>query len=291
MAFQFLPVSSNARGPSIAAPLRSLALAGAVAAALAPAARAQTAPGAAPAGADQAATIADPWEGPNRGLYRFSMGVDRAVIAPVIHGYVRVVPHPLRTAIRNAINNLDEPRIAGNDILQGRLKHAGEAGARFVVNSTLGIAGFLDPMADAGIRRHDSDFGQTLGRYGAGTGPYVFVPFIGPSNIRDGIGRIVDAVGDPVGWATGGLNTTFGQVRDGVYVLQARVDIDGQLTGLERDFTDPYATLRSAYAQNRAFKVQEARGLAGAPAVQDLPDFGAEPAPAPAPKPAAPPHS
>jgi phospholipid-binding lipoprotein MlaA len=248
-------------------------------------AMAQTA--AAPSPGPVAAQASDPWEGTNRGLYKFSMTVDGAVIAPVIHSYRHAAPGPVQTALKHAIDNLDEPRIAANDILQGHLKRAGAASVRFVLNSTYGIAGFFDVAGESGIRRHDSDFGQTLGRYGVGAGPYVFVPLIGPNNVRDGFGRIVDAIGDPVGWATGGLTTTFGQVRDGVYVFQSRVDIDDQLTGLKRDFTDPYATLRSAYSQNRAYVVAQARGESAATSIDKLPDFGAEPAPEP---PVAAPH-
>ncbi len=227
--------------------------------------------------------VSDPWEKTNRGLYRFSMRVDHAAIAPVVHTYRNVFPMRLQTAVKHAIDNLDEPRIAANDVLQGHLKRAGSASLRFILNSTYGIAGFVDVASQSGIPRHESDFGQTLGRYGVGAGPYVFVPLVGPNNLRDGLGRIVDAVGDPVGWVAGGLNTTFGQVHDGVYVFQARVDIDDQLLGLDRDFTDPYATLRSAYGQNRAYKIEEARGLSPAAAVDKLPDFGPEIAPAPAP--------
>jgi phospholipid-binding lipoprotein MlaA len=241
----------------------------------------------APASGPVVAQAHDPWEGTNRGLYTFSMKVDGAAIAPVIHGYRQTVPGPVQTALKHAIDNLDEPRIAANDVLQGHLKLAAAASVRFVINSTYGIAGFFDVAGASGIRRHDADFGQTLGRYGVGAGPYIFVPLIGPNNVRDGIGRIVDAIGDPVGWATGGLNTTFGQVRDGVYVFQARVDVDDQLTGLKRDFTDPYATLRSGYSQNRAYVVAQARGESAAAAVDKLPDFGPEPAPEP---PVAAPH-
>ena len=114
-----------------------------------------------------------------------------------------------------------------------------------------------------------------------GTGPYVFVPFFGPSDVRDGVGRIVDAFGDPVIWIVGGLDTTFGQVHEGVRVLQARVDVDDQLQSLDRDFTDPYATLRSAYSQNRAFKIDEAKGVTPQAQVDDLPDFGSDAPPSP----------
>jgi phospholipid-binding lipoprotein MlaA len=244
---------------------------------------AQTA-SAAPAPAPPAS---DPWEASNRRLYKFSMAVDGAVIAPVIHGYRSAVPVRVQTAIGHAVDNLDEPRIAANDVLQGHFKRAGAASVRFILNSTFGVAGFVDVAAQSGVPRHESDFGQTLGRYGVGAGPYVFVPLVGPNNVRDGIGRIVDAVGDPVAWVAGGINTTFGQVHDGAYVFQARVDIDDQLSGLDRDFTDPYATLRSAYSQNRAYMVERARGLSPAAEVDKLPDFGPEPPPA---NPDAPPH-
>jgi phospholipid-binding lipoprotein MlaA len=217
------------------------------------------------------------------------MKVDKAVIAPMVHGYIRVAPGSVRAAIGRALHNLEEPRIAGNDILQGHFRRAGSAIGRFLLNSVVGIGGFFDPATDAGLARHESDFGQTLGRYGAGTGPYIMLPFVGPSNVRDGIGLTVDFLGDPLAWATGGLTSTFGKARDGVYVAQARVDDDDQMTALRRDFTDPYATLRSAYAQNRAFQIRRARGEPAASAVQELPDFGLPPAAAAPPASVAPP--
>jgi phospholipid-binding lipoprotein MlaA len=234
----------------------------------------------APKGAVAAAQIPDPWEKMNRGLFNFSMAVDRAVIAPGIHFYRRVTPQPVQTGLRNVVNNLDEPKTFANDVLQLRFHKAGEATIRFVANSTVGIGGLIDVAGKTGLPGHDSDFGQTLGRWGAPTGPYLFVPFAASTDIRDGIGRLADAFGDPVAWAFGGLDTTFGQVHDGLKVFQARVNLDDQITGLNRDFTDPYATLRSGFAQNRAFKVEEAKGVTPAAQVNDLPDFGAEtPAP------------
>ena len=115
-----------------------------------------------------------------------------------------------------------------------------------------------------------------------GTGPYIFVPFYGPSDLRDGIGKIAETVGDPVSWSLGDIRTTFGQVRAGVDVAQARVDLDDTLEAVRRDTADPYATMRSGYSQNRAFKIDEARGVSAASQVNALPDFGAEPPPAPA---------
>jgi phospholipid-binding lipoprotein MlaA len=226
-----------------------------------------------------AAQVNDPWVGTNRQSYKFSMVVDGAIFAPPIHAYIRVVPSPIRGALHNAIDNLNEPRTAGNDILQGHLIKAGTATARFVLNSTFGIAGLIDVAGQSGIAWHESDFGETLGRYGVAPGPYIFVPFDGPSSVRDGIGRLIDIFGDPVAIAAGGLNTTFGQVRTGVGIVDARAQIDGQLQALNQDFTDPYATVRSAYAQQRAALINAARGATPANDVQALPDFGAEPPP------------
>jgi phospholipid-binding lipoprotein MlaA len=237
--------------------------------------------------AGQVPRIPDPWERANRGLFHFSMSVDHAVIAPVIHVYRTALPGPVQSGVKNVVYNLDEPRTFANDVLQLRFGAAGRTTIRFVVNSTVGLAGLIDVADKTGVPRHDSDFGQTLGRYGVGTGPYVFVPFAGPSDVRDGVGRIIDAVGDPVAWAFGGLNTPFGAAHDGLKVVQARVDVDDQLQSLDRDFTDPYATLHSAYAQNRAYKIQEAKGVTPQAQVNDLPDFGSD-APSPPQTPAKP---
>jgi phospholipid-binding lipoprotein MlaA len=228
------------------------------------------------------ALIPDPWSGANHELYAINHTVDHAVIAPVIHAYIRVTPKVFRTGLSHAVDNLEEPRIAGNDLLQLHPARAGIAITRFILNSSFGLAGLVDVAATSGLPRHESDFGQTLARYGAPSGPYVFVPIAGPSDIRDGVGRLIDAFGDPLTAAFGGLgDTTFGNVRAGVTVVTARTDADDQLTGLDRDFTDPYAALRSAYSQNRAAMVASAKGETQATAVQDLPDFGAVPPPKP----------
>lgn len=231
-----------------------------------------------------AAQIPDPWEGMNRSFFRFTLAVDKVLIAPPVHAYRRYTPQPVQTAIRNVVYNLYEPRTFANDVLQLRFRKAGETTVRFAANSTVGLGGMIDVAGMTGLPGHDSDFGQTLGRWGAPTGPYIFVPFYGPSDLRDGVGKLADTIGDPVAWTVGGLRTTFGQVRTGVDVAQARVDIDDTLEGLRRDTADPYATLRSGYSQNRAFKIDQAKGVSAAAQVNALPDFDSEtPAPAPAP--------
>ena len=228
------------------------------------------------------APIPDPWARENRNLYRFSNAVDRTAIAPGIHLYIRVVPSKIRTGLSNSASNLREPGTAANDLLQGHFKRAGMATARFAVNSTFGLAGLMDVASKSGIAKHESDFGQTLGRFGAQSGPYIFIPFVGPSSVRDGLGRIVDIFADPLAIATGGLTTVFADVRAGVDVFDARVSVDGQLREANREFTDPYATIRSVYSQQRANQIAVARGEASG-RVGDLPDFGPAPPETPPP--------
>jgi phospholipid-binding lipoprotein MlaA len=231
--------------------------------------------------------IPDPWEGINRGFMKFTLAVDGAIIAPEIHAYRRYAPRVMQTAIRNVVYNLYEPRTFANDVLQARFKKAGEATIRFAANSTVGLGGMIDVAGRTGIPRHNSDFGQTLGRWGVGTGPYLFVPFYGPTDVRDAFGSLADALGDPVAWTIGDIKTTFGQVRAGVDITQARIDIDDTLEAVRRDTADPYATMRSGYSQSRAYLIDEAKGVSAATQVNALPDFGAEPPaptqPAPAP--------
>jgi phospholipid-binding lipoprotein MlaA len=226
--------------------------------------------------------IPDPWEGMNRSFMKFTLAVDKVLIAPPVHVYRRYMPRPVQTAVHNVVYNLYEPRTFANDVLQARFEKAGETTIRFVANSTVGLGGMIDVAGKTGLPGHDSDFGQTLGRWGAPTGPYLWVPFYGPSDLRDGIGKLADSIGDPVSWTIGDVTTTFGQVRMGVDVAQARVDIDDTLEALRHDTADPYVTARSGYSQNRAFKIDEAKGVSTASQVNALPDFGAEsPEPAP----------
>ena len=219
------------------------------------------------------ATVAyDPWQPLNRPLFAFGMGIDRVVFAPIAHGYMRVTPLPVRNRVSSVVFNLNEPSTVIEDILQGHPKRAGKATARFVVNSTVGLLGLFDVASHWGIAPHESDFGQTLGRYGAQPGPYVFVPIVGPLNLRDGIGRIVDVATDPIGFLTGPITSTPGAVRYGVTSLDARALGDPAYQAL-KDATDPYVTTRSAYTQYRAAIVQRASGE-----TQALPDFDAPPA-------------
>jgi len=230
----------------------------------------------------------DPWRRVNRPIFTFSMHVDRGIIAPIAHGYRRVVPAPIRNRVTSALDNLGEPGTALNDLAQGHPSRAGVATARFVINSTIGLLGLFDVASRMNLPYHEADFGQTLGRYGAQPGPYLYVPIVGPSNFRDGLGRIVDLFTDPVSLFTGGITTTLGATRFAATTVDVRVGADSAFRALQ-DATDPYATTRSAYSQRRTAFVQQATGEAGV-----LPDFEPAPvaasatsSPAPAPAPVA----
>jgi phospholipid-binding lipoprotein MlaA len=228
--------------------------------------------------ADQTQSAYDPLEGVNRGSFRFSMGLDKVVLRPIAHGYMAVTPTPVRHRVSAVIYNLGEPSTALTDILQGHPKRFGVTTSRFLINSTIGVLGLWDVAAKMNLPSHDGDFGQTFGRYGVKPGPYLYVPIIGPSNFRDGVGRVLDFVTDPVGIIGGGYKTTFGATRLVTQTVDTRARADNAFRALD-DATDPYVTARSAFGQYREAFVREATGE-----VQALPDFddtSSEPAAAP----------
>lgn len=213
----------------------------------------------------------DPWVKLNRGIFSFDVALERGVLGPVAHGYNHVVPHVVRYHVTSALLNLEEPLTAVNDLLQLRIHSMGKAVFRFVVNSTFGIAGLFDIAKGEGVPIHYSDFGQTLGRYGLKPGPFVMIPILGPSNVRDGFGRIVDGFADPVALVIGGITSTEGISLFLLEGLDWRSRADDTMKAVY-GATDPYAFVRSAYSQSRAALVDEATGKQAA-----LPDFDAAP--------------
>ena len=192
----------------------------------------------------------DPLEGLNRKMLALNYGIDTALIKPLAKVYVAVVPGFARKGIRNVVNNLREPRTALNQCLQGKFDLAVSDAARFVVNSTVGVAGLFDPASAMGLARHDEDFGQTLGRWGVGQGAYVVLPVFGPSSMRDGVGRGMDL-------ATGTrLYIEEDEIRYGLGLLgvvDSRSDWLGELNLPE----DPYVTLRESYLARREREVAD----------------------------------
>lgn len=241
-------------------------------------------PGAAPATAEGPAPR-DPLQRVNRAGFAVNRVLDRLVIGPVARTWRRIAPAPLRRGLGNAVANLREPSTLVNGALQARPRVAAKATGRFVINSTVGLLGLFDVAGRAGLTREPADFGQTLGRYGVGPGPYLYLPVVGPTTLRDGAGSIVGLLGDPVSQATGGPSTDFALGRSLVRGLDARAEGDETLSTLMTRSTDPYATIRSGYLQNRAALVREATGEAEVlpdfePAEpESLPETGPEPAP------------
>jgi phospholipid-binding lipoprotein MlaA len=236
----------------------------------------------APAAA-RAATKDDPFESTNRGGYALHQALDRTVLGKFA-ALFKVIPAPIRSAIRNIILNLREPGIAANDLIQGYPKQAARSAARFVGNSTLGLGGVFDVATKAGLPHHDNGFADTFGRYGAGPGPYLFVPLVGPSTVRDMGGSFADILTDPFTWVT---FTHRWMVADGRTVmagLDQRAEADQQLKVIDSMSTDSYASLRSLYLQNRAAEIASPPGVTPDGALPQLPDFDA-PAPAPTPSP------
>ena len=140
----------------------------------------------------------DPLEKFNRVMFKFNIKADKYVAKPIAKGYRRVIPKPVRKGISNLFSNLREPIVILNDLLQGKLKQAGSDLGRFLMNSTVGLYGLLDVADKAGLKKHDEDFGQTLGKWGVKDGPYLVLPFFGPSGLRDGFGLVADVQVDPV---------------------------------------------------------------------------------------------
>ncbi len=138
----------------------------------------------------------DPWQGMNRAIYTFNAKFDRAVFLPVIRGYEFVTPEIARTGVSNFFSNLGEIRNFINAVLQLKLEKAAHTASRFVWNSTLGIAGLIDVASGMELPQRKEDFGQTLGHYGVGTGPYLVLPILGPSNLRDTAGLVTDTAID-----------------------------------------------------------------------------------------------
>lgn len=195
----------------------------------------------------------DPWERLNRATWAFNSSFDHHVALPVVHTYVRITPQFVRTGVSNFFANLNTSTTIANDVLQGQVVPFFSDTARLVLNSTLGLGGLLDPASSAGLPKNPRDFGQTLGKWGIGPGPFVMLPFVGPSDVRDTIGRVADGYTVPQTYV---LNN-FWPDEAGIWVAQAlntRYELLPQQPLIDKAY-DPYVFIRSAYLQNREYKV------------------------------------
>lgn len=219
----------------------------------------------------------DPFEHLNRRIFAFNQRVDQRVILPVAKAYRRRVPPPARDSIRDFFRNLDEPIIFANDALQAHFKDAGRTAARFVVNSTLGVAGFVDLAGRWGIPYHEDDLGVTLGVYGIGPGPYLVVPVIGPSDPRDLVGNVVDGYADPWDYEASNQGYVWAPFIRGVVTgIDTRSRYIKTLADLKRTSLDYYAAIRALYLQRRAALIRHEKNLPPNPALTlSLPAAGA----------------
>lgn len=201
--------------------------------------------------------VNDPYEKTNRAIFEFNTAVDKAAIRPVSSAYRAVVPKPARQGVSNIMRNLREPWVLVNDILQGKLDRAGNTLGRFLVNSTIGIAGLFKVSDSMGIPYHSEDFGQTLASWGIGQGKYMVIPFLGPSSGRDFAGFGVGFFADPTDIAIDKLDEKGAQLaRLSVDVLDRRSRLHTTLDSLYEE-KDPYLVARSAYLQLRAFEIRD----------------------------------
>jgi len=197
---------------------------------------------------EEPAGFPDPWESTNRGVLAFNSSLDRYLLNPLVRGYQAVVPSPVRRSLRRFVDNVDSAPIFMNDLLQLEWKDASITAGRFVLNSTLGLAGFFDPATSMGLARHTSDFGQTLALAGAPTGNYVMLPFFGPHTVRDSVGGVVDLAMHPIVWILGPIGIAWYGGGVGITTKDEYMDA---LTTLEDSSVDFYAVLRNVYYQNR----------------------------------------
>jgi phospholipid-binding lipoprotein MlaA len=211
----------------------------------------------APDPSDEAAVEAyneanDPLEPMNRYFFEVNHFLDEILLKPFAGYYHTALPDFAEDAVRNVVRNLHAPTILANDLFQGEFGRAGDTAGRFLVNSTVGVGGLIDVGDSVGMKYHDEDFGQTLGVYGAGEGPYLMLPIMGPSNPRDATGRAVDYLLDPLTW--------IGYIYNVGYINTARVVAEGldtrarnldTLSELQKGSVDFYATIRSLYRQHR----------------------------------------
>lgn len=214
----------------------------------------------------------DPIEPLNRRIFAFNGFVDRSLIKPVAKGYRWVLPEPARNALRHFLDNLHEPVVLANDLLQGRLRAAATTGGRFLLNSTAGIGGFADVASRHQLPKQSGDFGQTLWTWGVPEGPYLILPILGPSNPRDGIGGGADFFADPFRYITPPAVSVSRMATDGIDERVRNLEIVDEM---QREAVDYYASLRSLFRQNRAAQLGKGAGAPAAP--QPPPDFYDDP--------------
>jgi phospholipid-binding lipoprotein MlaA len=211
----------------------------------------------------------DPYEAMNRDTLLLNGKVDRYFVVPTVAAYFILVPEPGRKGVHNFLGNLSLPTIFINDLLQGETTRASQSLGRLVINSTLGLGGFLDPASRMGIPGHGEDMGQTFAVWGANEGPYLVLPFFGPSSPRDAAGLVGDVLMDPTNQIPFKQHIWWAAGREYFTLLDLKGQTYQTVRGIQRSSVDYYASLRSFYRQYRAEQIRNGRK----PATANLPDF------------------
>jgi phospholipid-binding lipoprotein MlaA len=193
-------------------------------------------------------TPGDPFEPFNRAMFKFNDKVDDYVMKPVSKGYKAAVPSLVRTGVTNFFSNLQDLWISANNLMQGKVEAGLGDFLRFTFNSTFGLAGIIDVASDMGLDKHNEDFGQTLGVWGVGSGPYLVLPFLGPSNVRDGLAFVVDFKADPVGYID---NVPVRNSLYGIRFVNTRTNLLDTTSILEEAALDRYTFVRDSWVQRR----------------------------------------
>ncbi len=211
-------------------------------------------------------TSVDQWEGMNRALFAIHKPYDRFLWRPIAVGYHKVIPRSFRRAITNFFLNFRSPVYIVNDVLQGKPGHAFQSTARYVINSTLGLGGIWDPAEiSAGLPARQEDFGQTLAIWGLNSGPYLFVPFLGPATVRDGFGILVDAV--TLGSILSNSDSSVRSKAFGLFYVSSRANLL-KVDQLVENAADEYVFMREAFLQRRIYVIYD-----GDPPEEDFEDF------------------
>jgi phospholipid-binding lipoprotein MlaA len=193
----------------------------------------------------------DPLGPINMKIHAFNDYMDKHLLRPVAVGYRRYMPNPIRVGVDNFFSNIGDIGIFANNILQGKFGDAASDTGRIVINTTIGIGGVLDLASKAGLSKHNEDFGQTLGAWGVQSGPYIVLPFFGPSTLRDAFGLAVDTTTNPLNYQD---NV---RLRNSAFVLEQINRRGAALVGESLLMGDPYIFMREAYLQQRAYDVSD----------------------------------
>ena len=218
--------------------------------------------------------ISDPLESLNRVLFFVHDGLDTLIIRPVVLTYRTIVPKPIRSGVRNFISNVATPVTLTNDLLQGEWERAGTTTKRFLINSTMGLGGLVDYAQTQGLEKHKEDFGQTLAVHGVGSGPYIFVPLLGPGTPRHLVGRVVDLFLDPWTYILYNETQLIQTAPFATLALTSRANGERALQSVKETSVDYYASIRSLYYQSRRDAISN--GNINDEDLVDIPGFDSE---------------